>query len=268
MNMSVREYELHEACFSDLDTLVDIFARAQASDRVTQIKAQGRPPEYITNLISDPLKSWLLNVERRSVMKAVATTTREVLGWICLGFHNMPARLSYPLSLVPKRPESVAMDPDVRSNGFLPVNTTADADFKTSKTKLENTTPQKKQQDIHDLENLCSEDFQRWMAKLMPDGRACMFIGSICILPEHQGRGIGEALLTCGTRVADDAQVSVWVHSSEVSCRLFTRAGFQEVGRLEIDLQLYQPLHESITSEDFMSKQEIYVYRYMVREPC
>lgn len=64
-----------------------------------------------------------------------------------------------------------------------------------------------------------------------------MFIGSICVLPEHQGRGVGQALLACATRVADDKQVSVWVHVSEAGCRLFARAGCKEVGRLEIDLQ-------------------------------
>ncbi|KAJ9629085.1 hypothetical protein H2204_009025 [Knufia peltigerae] len=249
---------LQYASPSDVPALVGIFERAFARDRATRLKAAGHQerPSYIGSMIEAPLRDWLDQPHRCRVLKLETEESLKPLGWICWGFYGLTeskvgslcasAETSsiecilrarpgqYSLSALPEdcRPES--KDPDRPAD-----------------------TPN---QSVADLEALCSADSKQWMSRLMPQGGRGMFIASICIDPEHQGRGIGSELLQWGIRLADSELLSIWVHSSEDGWNLFASKGFEEIGRLQLDLGEY-------TKDDSLNLSDPYVYRYMVRRP-
>lgn len=64
---------------------------------------------------------------------------------------------------------------------------------------------------------------------------------SLAVSPSHQRRGIGAALLTPLLALADALRVYTWVHASPAAWPLLRKMRFEEVGRLELDLDAYAP---------------------------
>ncbi|KAH7103188.1 acyl-CoA N-acyltransferase [Auriculariales sp. MPI-PUGE-AT-0066] len=112
---------------------------------------------------------------------------------------------------------------------------------------------------------ITSTNFGRWMdQKLIPkpgSGRRCIFVTSIVVAPEHEGRGVGSMLVKSGVEHADEDKVNIWVHASEQAHHLFKKNGFEILGELDMDLDEY-----AITAPpNGEEKWGHYVFRYMNR---
>ena len=59
--------------------------------------------------------------------------------------------------------------------------------------------------------------------------------------------------------------MSCWVHASEAGYKPFEKAGFEEVGRLDLDLDEYALVPREEGEEN--AKWGSYTFRYMLRPP-
>ncbi len=97
----------------------------------------------------------------------------------------------------------------------------------------------KKENDTHgsSLRTVIREDFVRvqneWLAR-----KKYIHVMTVVSDPAHQRQGVGTALVHWATTRADGDGIPCWVQSSPVAHPLYYRAGFRDVGRLEIDLSV------------------------------
>ncbi|KAF9909586.1 hypothetical protein BX616_011126 [Lobosporangium transversale] len=126
---------------------------------------------------------------------------------------------------------------------------------------------------IGELRQTTNNAMVHYSKYIMVPGIKCRYIYGISVAPAYQGQGIGSALLKWGTDKADEEGVSCWVSSSMSGWPAFAKAGFVEVGRLELNLDDYaQGIKRKIRSgEDSVVKREedwgTYIWRWMRRDP-
>jgi len=127
------------------------------------------------------------------------------------------------------------------------------------------TETQKNNTKIAALGALTNASMQEWQYKLMPPGTKCMVLVAVPVHPAYQRRGIGSSLISWGTRIADREGAFCWVHSSDGGFGAFEKSGFEEVGRLSVDLDEFA--EEGVGNEEREDgRWGMYVFRYMRRE--
>lgn len=118
------------------------------------------------------------------------------------------------------------------------------------------------------LEEHTNSHFSDFQNRVMPNGVRCMYIMSLSVHPEHQGRGVGSALMKLGTGRADKEGVFCWVHSSEDGAEFYRKCGFEIDDTLDIDLDYWagqmDPKLEPPAGDE---KWGTYTFRYMIRQP-
>ena len=119
---------------------------------------------------------------------------------------------------------------------------------------------------VNQLEEMTDADMKHWMETLMPPGTKCMFVVSLSVSPEFQGRGVGSGLLKWGTDTADKFGVFIWVHSSESAWTTYAKHDFEVVGTLDVDLDAWAP-RPPPKEEGEGAVWGHYVFRYMKRPP-
>jgi len=92
---------------------------------------------------------------------------------------------------------------------------------------------------VADLEVLTNASMAAWEDYLSPAGSPCWVVIGLTVHPADQGRGVGGALLRRALARADEDGVYTWVQTSMGSRGHYAAAGFREVGRLELDLDLF-----------------------------
>ncbi|KAF9410034.1 hypothetical protein BGZ94_001781 [Podila epigama] len=125
---------------------------------------------------------------------------------------------------------------------------------------------------IAELEKTTHNAMLHFVDHLMPDGVKCRYIYSLSVAPAYQGQGIGSALMKWGTDLADKDNVFCWVSSSMSGWTAYAKAGFIEIGRLDLELDNYaQGVKRTIVGPDGMetTSQEWgnYIWRWMRRDP-
>lgn len=78
-------------------------------------------------------------------------------------------------------------------------------------------------------------------SRLNRPGTRTFFCTGISVLPSHQSRGVGSALLDWVTGFADGNGANCWIHLSDspAGVRMLEKKGFGEVNRLQVDLDRY-----------------------------
>ncbi len=264
-------YHLQLATATDNQDLVSIFVAAFSSDRITRLKAAHHHDHvnYVGSLIETPLKAWLTRADRYRVLKACmrdassGTDRFKVIGWICWGFQGFAAEeverlsdsvsLGDPFILASLRHQS-HQDSLYRDNEVVEPTATRMDSPPSAKREVYT------KHSVDELEARCSEAVHQWISDINTPGKTSLFIGSLCVLPEMQGRDVGSALLDWGVRLADTEHLEAWVQSSESGQKAFASKGFEEVRTLEI------AVHEYTDDESLCSK-GMYVYHYMIRRP-
>ncbi|KAI0197057.1 acyl-CoA N-acyltransferase [Xylaria flabelliformis] len=127
---------------------------------------------------------------------------------------------------------------------------------------------------IERLHALEEADTQYWLQNLVPVDTPCMFVVGLAVLPSHEGRGIGRALLRHGNAIADERRLSIWVHSSHQAFIAYSKAGFETRRELRIDLDDYAPRPPrdgeatmAVAGQDDDGRWGQYMIRYMERKP-
>lgn len=193
----------------------------------------------------------------KAVLEEEGRSEGEIVGWVAWGFRGFESTTT-PTEAGAEPPTAQPDDGDEEQ-----AQTQSRADEDAADNPLTSS--------IAKLEKLTDDDMDHTISTLlMPPGTQCLYILSICVSPLHQSRGVGSALISYGTRRADAAGVSAWVHSSEAGAGAFEKLGFREVRRLEVDLDEYC---DGVGVPEGMERRGEgmgwgrYVFRYLVRRP-
>jgi len=92
---------------------------------------------------------------------------------------------------------------------------------------------------VKDLEAITDQSMAEWQSYFSPENVRCRYIVGLVVHPEHQGKGIGKALMRWGTDRCDEDGVYCWVQSSMGARGAYESVGFREVGRLKLDLDMF-----------------------------
>jgi GNAT superfamily N-acetyltransferase len=120
---------------------------------------------------------------------------------------------------------------------------------------------------IKELEATTNQAMNHFCDLLMPEGVQCRFIVGMSVAPGYQGQGVGQALMRWGTDQADQDQVYCWVSSSMGGWRAYAKAGFVEVGRLELCLDDYAQGVKWKQEDGSEKDWGTYFWPYMRRDP-
>ena len=110
------------------------------------------------------------------------------------------------------------------------------------------------------LAETMSKDSTRWENEHMGGRSRYMVLQTLATHPECQRKGVGTKLMQWGVQRADQEGLTTWIHASPASYRLYERAGFQEVGRSEYNLDDF-----ATGGKDESKTWGVYAFRYMVR---
>jgi hypothetical protein len=239
---STSSFSLQPVTEDDIPVLTEIFSASFKKDTNTQLKLVGKDPNSQADGMAGGIRQWLCYPDRISVLKAVDNSTGTIMGWTgwgCRGYEASPAQPT---------PETVKEErPQVQDT--------------------EENKPKTIEDPVERLEALTNADMTRWMAKIMPPGTKCRYLHSCVVHPSYQSRGVGLALIRWGTEKADKDGVFCWVHSSDGGQFAFQKAGFEEIERLEVDLDEFATAPRKGVEGMEDGKWGKYVFRYMVRQP-
>lgn len=240
-------FSLQPVVEEDIPELTEISGLTFETDRHTQLKAAHptKPYDHAAGT-PDSIRHWLSLPQKVEVTKAVDDATGQIVGsvgWVFRGFDRDPSTAGAAENPPePTKPPANSVSSDYAKTG------SADLD------------------PLEQLRELTDDHFAQFMRRTMPPGTRCMFIAGIQVHPEHQGKGIGRALVRKGTERADAEGVICWVHSSEAGAVLFPKCGFEVDETLEIDLDEWAGKMDlkPPAGED---KWGTYTFRYFVRQP-
>jgi L-amino acid N-acyltransferase YncA len=198
--------------------------------------------------MSPVLQSWMSQPSSKCVVIKAIAEDREIAGWACWAFRDFDGRKS--------------VSPEGKKEGTTNVE-------QNHKKELEAIQSSKVLAPIQRLNTMTDASMSYWQARLScsyssPEP-AHMILVAISILPPYQSQGAGSLLISYGTDIADARKVHCWVSSSDSGYRVFQKGGFEEVGRLELDLDLFAEAGcKNQARED--GKWGEYCWRYMRRE--
>jgi len=239
--MTSFSFDILPATEADIPTLASIAGAASEGDTNAMVKSNSLSTlaeEHASNM-EGPLSSWLSRPGKCSLLKAVDKSTSATIGWACwanYGLGNEPTPTAEQIA------EEKAK-PIVTQQHII-----AEA--------------QNIQSGVQRLKEITSKDMERWIDKIMPAGTKCRYIVSIAVHPSFQGKGVGKALIRWGAERADAEGAICWVHSSDGGWKAFQALGFEEIERLELDLDQFAEIERPGGG-----KWGIYTFRYGVRQP-
>ncbi|CAN8102696.1 unnamed protein product [Discula destructiva] len=227
---------------ADIPEICAVGGAAFEKDRHTLLKAAHPTQPYDhAGGMAEGIKYQLgIPKERILMNKAVDDKTGQIIG---LGVWGL--RLNPP----PPQPSAAKMPSNSAGPNFI----------KTDNPDLDG---------IARLRELTDSHFSDFQERIMPDGVRCLYVVGMNVHPDHQGRGVGSALMKLGTDRADKEGVFCWVHSSEDGAEFYRKCGFEVDDTLEVDLDhwaaLMEPKIEPPAGDD---KWGTYTFNYMIRQP-
>jgi N-acetylglutamate synthase-like GNAT family acetyltransferase len=252
---------------ADIPALATIADLAFKTDQHTQLKAMHpSKPYYHGEGMQGALKHWLSNPkEKGEVMKAVDPQSGRPIGWVAWGYINLDKPI---VDLEAQGDIEKRKSHTIKAVSIGDTSQSHQVKLSNASTSLSTIDTRIKQEEaLEELQRLTSSHLMAFQKQIMPPGTRCMIVMSIVIHPDYQGHGVGSALIKYGTRRADAEKVFCWVHSSADGASMFRKNGFQEVDKLEIDLDKWAvPLgvKGSPQEEPHFGN---YVFRYLVRDP-
>ncbi|KAF9106042.1 hypothetical protein BGX27_009341 [Mortierella sp. AM989] len=253
-------FKLVPATLDDIDAIAEISGDAFKSDSHTLMKAVWRGENHHRDGTKVGMEG-LFNNPRLDVIVARKGIdgSGEVLGSIIW------ARKGYPEDEVPRTDEHTTEIPVVPA----PITTTITT-LPPPPSPVPAPVPSSPLT-ISELEQTTNNAMTHYVGYLMPPGAKCRFIYSMNVAPAYQSQGIGSALMKWGTDKADQEVVFCWVSSSMEGTPAYEKAGFVEVGKLELKLDDYaQGVRRKVKSNDGVETEEewgMYIWRWMKRTP-
>lgn len=254
-------FSLQPATAADVPALADISGLSFESDRHTMLKAAHptRPYDHAAGMVG-AFEYWLgLPARSIELTKAVDDSTGQILGFVCWGL-----RLDEPPEPQPPQQQQPPPQEESPSGAVVtkPSNVVAAADDHVTASDAPPPPPDA----LARLEEVTSAHLGAYQRRVMPPGARAMYIVSIAVRPDAQGRGVGSALVRRGTDRADAAGVLCWVHASEGGAGAFGACGFEVDETLTVDLDEWaRPL--GIAPPPGEGEWGLYTFRYMDRRP-
>ncbi|KAJ6115584.1 acetyltransferase [Penicillium sp. IBT 18751x] len=227
------EISLLQSNIHDIPDLVRVHTAAFKADQFSNFMLDGREENAHQIMMEKSLKIWIADPTTKLV-KAVASDG-NVVGWACF--------------LAQGRDDTSEACP--QSQSLQPAND-SEASFVDHSLQQKSEKPQTPAQL---LGRLMRRDVMKWEVDSMKGGRY-LSIQALATHPNFQGQGIGSRLIKWGTDIADAEGLPCWAHASPAGHRLYTRAGFSELGRSEYDLEEFSDRKKSWGR---------YTFRYMKR---
>lgn len=246
------------ATYDDIPVLARIAGESFQTDRHTQLKALGKEPYHLENVFSGFLPN-CIDSERSVLVKAV-DAHGEIVGFCAWGFRGL-GRDEVPL--FEEKQRTVKEREILREQSSVDHKGVDETEVKKASPDL---AEEAEDDPIKRLEALTNANMEEWMQKLMPEGTRCMYIISLIVASKYQRQGVGSALLRWGTEFADEKRLFIWVHSSEGGLALYLKAGFQQIGSLEVDLDEYASCPPPV--EVGGEKWGHYIFTYMKYQPA
>ncbi|KAI1317113.1 hypothetical protein EDD11_009000 [Mortierella claussenii] len=238
-------YKLVPATEADIDAIAEISGDAFLNDSHTLLQAIWKGDNFHRDGSRDRLVD-LLNNKKVDIIVAREGLdgSGKVLGSISW------VRTGYPQDEPPKTEsdgKDDVKDKDAKSRLALASETTALPPAPAPVQPADPNTPLT----IVELGQTTNNAMTHFVDHLMPPGAQCRFICGLNVAPAYQSQGIGSALMKWGTDKADQEGVYSWVSSSMDGTPAYEKAGFREVGKLELKLDDYaQGVKRKVRSED------------------
>ncbi|KAJ7321119.1 acyl-CoA N-acyltransferase [Mycena albidolilacea] len=205
-------FSIVPAVKEDIPRFSEIFTAAFTTDSHTLVKAQADGLPMGTVEMSQEWWRDLFDLpEKAAIIKAVEDESGKTLGACGWGKWNFDG----------SKPALAEGEADPRAEGSWTEPLPAD------------------HKPIDVLKKIGSDSMNEWVMKLNQYGKKNMYIFGISVDPVEQGKGIGSALLKFGTDLCDEHQCYAWVHASMAGYPVFRKAGFKEIGKLELNLDDY-----------------------------
>ncbi|KFY84573.1 hypothetical protein V500_09199 [Pseudogymnoascus sp. VKM F-4518 (FW-2643)] len=228
---------LAPATANDIPALVRVHTAAFKSDQFSHLMLLQRPDDAHQTLMQKSIDYWFADAHAQ-IIKAV-DTDGQVVGWACWILRDATSDLVGKT----EKADSLAALKQEASQG------SAQMTFKTPQEKLDApiqgvTSPSGVQSTTQDparaLGGLMGKETVKWEDKYLR-GKKCLVLQALVTDPSCQGRGFGTQLIHWGTDKADAEDLQCWAHASPSGHSLYTRAGFEEVGRSDFDLAEWAP---------------------------
>jgi GNAT superfamily N-acetyltransferase len=253
--MPTPSFTLQPMTMEDAPRVGQIGKAAFLEDRHTMMKS-GDKYDHEAGA-QEPFIHWLSVPHRVQCIKAV-DHSGKMLGYVCWGFRG------YSRETIPTLDgRGLGAEDDIPREIPVSVPQTDMTATESAKDQPEEQSVTTEEVKIKRLEAITDADMRSWMARLMPDGTKCMFICTLSVDPEYASHGVGSALMSWGTRIADEDKIFCWVHASDGSHMFYEKHGFGKIGELTVDLDEFatQP------APDNQGKWGQYTFRYMKRLP-
>ncbi|KAF9875684.1 putative acetyltransferase [Colletotrichum karsti] len=203
----------------DVPALLRVHTAAFKTDQFSNLMLLGRDENAHANLMRDAIQEWIADPTAK-LMQAVDTDGR-VLGWSCWILKEATPT------------ESEAEDPAATL-----VSDTSDS--KPAPDTPAEETREKPKDPARVLGGLMYKD-RVSMEDNHLKGKTYMVLQGLATDPLYQRRGIATKLIEKGLEGIDADGLPCWIHASPSSYTVYERAGFQEVGRNDYDLDEWAP---------------------------
>lgn len=259
-------FTLRPGTVRDIPRLGEISTRAFDLDAHSQMKiaAQGGPKDFADGMVQEARYRVEAAPHRCAVVKAVDDRDgRTIAGLIYWGWRGEGVALDDMRSMAEAEESHPILAPEEKtvaesSKDDEEAKEVTSADQEPGLAEADTSARDR----VTALNAMTTAHMVEFMDKTMPEGTRCLYIAGISVDPAYQGQGLGSQLIRWGTEQADRLGVFCWVHASEAGWPVFVRHGFEEVDRLEVDLDEWAA-GPPATGGNWGK----YVFRYLVRQP-
>ncbi|KAK2743147.1 GNAT family [Colletotrichum kahawae] len=238
---SSADFTIHHVAPDDVEKLVRVHTAAFKTDQFSNLMLLGRDDDAHQKLMRKAIEGWVSAPETR-LMKAI-DASGCVLGWACWVVKDATGG------------DGAAVAKAESQSGSSVGKTEAP---KESAAKKEREPP--KEDPARALGGLMYKERVAMEERYMKGKRYAVLQG-LATDPAYQRRGIATKLIRAGLEKVDSEGLTCWIHASPSSHGVYAKAGFEEVGRNEYDLDEWAP--DGKGAEDRWGR---YIFRHMLRK--
>jgi GNAT superfamily N-acetyltransferase len=218
------EVTILPASTDDIPDLLRVHECAFKSDHFSNFMLADRDGNVHHNLMKRSIETWLSSYTSQLV-KAMANDG-NIIGWVCwlVKEEEKSEPFIKPKDIIEKlnniavfHAEKVPTDEPGES-----INHTSQLQNDKLKTPAQLISRQMR------------NDLMKWENQMK--GKRYYVLQALVTIAHYQCQGVGSKIIQWGVDRADAEKIPCWIHASPAGSRLYTRAGFQELGNNEYDI--------------------------------
>ncbi|KAK1967560.1 acyl-CoA N-acyltransferase [Colletotrichum sublineola] len=197
----------------DVPALLRVHTAAFKTDQFSNLMLLNRDEDAHQEVMTKSIRRWMSDPGAK-LTRALDADGRLV-GWSCwivkAGYEEEPAPVREPVTDA-EAGQAKHGDPEV----------------------------QREQDPARVLGGLMFRDMTSWEDNHL-SGKTYMVLQALATDPRYQRQGIATRLVQHGIEEADSQRLPCWIHASPASHHLYVKAGFEEVGKSDYDLDEWAP---------------------------